>query len=585
MASLPKPVPDQAAPPCEDTQGLRAQIQAIATGLDGAFNQAGNELGETSGIVTIVLGSLQEVAQVFDTGEAAAATDSLVASANRLAHVSKTVGERGELVARIQQVSTALRRNVDDVQRCLRALQIYGMNVKIAASGEPAFVDFADQMGAKLKAADVQAKGFEAKLAELETSLARMQANDARLMRECARVIPKVPDRLIADADALRAHQGGLVKLAGATRELAQSVQSELGAALVAIQVGDRARQRLEHVIAGAGLMDQACAHLADKPDQRAATRSHVLGLLSALAGEIAVEYGRDASALARSLRHLRANAQSVVALQEDGGNEDDSIFLRRIEDGIAEAAEMIAHLQSADEQAAETLEVILATVTDVSTRVHAIRELRIDVRQMAINIGLRCRKVERIGRPVTVIANEIRSHSNHLDTIIVNVNAAETDLVRISDAMHQQAEDHERFGTGDLSHALETIRNCAQTSEMAMATVEQGTESALVFLEQACARLDEALDYAPRIEAAGEALGAARDAGAPPPEGLDHPARALLEAMGRTYTMAGERAVHNAFLLAGMPALGGTSPAPAPGASGEDESFEDFDDFDDGLF
>ncbi|MCJ2183959.1 hypothetical protein MTR62_14825 [Novosphingobium sp. 1949] len=585
---------DLSAPLADATAPLRAQLESTARGLDGAFNQAGEQLGETAQVITFVIEALHEMTRVFDNGEASAAIDSLTASARRLALVSRAVSQRGELMARIQSAVQALRRSIDDVQRCLRALHIYGMNVKIAASGEPAFVDFADQMSGKLKAADSQTKGFEARLADLSESLTRMQRNDQLLLGECAKVIPQVPDRLIGDADALRGYQAGLVRLAGTTRTVAQAIQRELGNALVAIQVGDRARQRLEHVVTGATLLEAQCAAGQDEPAAMAEMRAHTLTLLQALTSEIAAEYQSDAGALLASLERLRRDTEQVSALRgpDDGpGKVDETQFLRRIEDGIAEAATMIERLQSADAQAAETLEVILATVADVSVRVRAIRELRIDVRQMAINIGLRCRKVERIGRPVTVIANEIRSHSDQLDTIILTINRAETDLSEVSETMREQAGDHDSLPGNELTRSLQTIRDCAQNSDMAMSTVEQGTATAVEMLRLTCSRLDEAMEHAPRIAEAAQALTHSADPGAATPQREDHPVRALLTEIGRTYTMVGERRIHDRFLLPGMPPLAGTATA-APAAAGWDAMGDglepgDADDglFDDGLF
>lgn len=574
------------------TDGVRDGLAAITKLLDGHFNRAGQGLGQTVETIDVILASLQEVTQVFGQGEAHMAVTTLTETATRLTSVAASVGERNDEVARIQDVSRSLRRNVAEIQRCLRVLQIYAMNVKIAASGAPDFVEFADQMNGKLSTGSRQAEDFETKLAELDTSIARMQAIDLRLMSECRKVIPHVPNRLTRDAQSLREHQSSLADLAQTTGAHARAIQAELGSALTAIQVGDRTRQRLEHVDTACVLLEAHAPHTNEgsrTSSLTAAQRGHVLALLQAQVRQAGEEYGQEVHALAFSLARLRGSAEALSALQERDGqdNEAGALFLRRMEDAIAEAAEMIAHLHRADIQAEETLGVIVHTVEAVSLRVAEIRNLRIDVRQMAINIGLRCRKTEVIGRPVSVIANEIRSHSDKLDTLIAEINAAEANLIAVSERMRAQATGRDAVANTDLSRALETIRDCAQTTDMAMATVEQGSIGMMELLQQTIVELDAAValehpiaevveDLVPSVVPSGP-----EPVSDPEPETDTAALENLLRNIAETYTMAGERQIHDRFLLPGMaPTSGGTRPTETAG-----EEYDGFDDFDDGLF
>ncbi|MBT0671456.1 hypothetical protein HT136_24090 [Novosphingobium profundi] len=562
------------------SENARTQLHAIACDLDGHFDRAGATLGQTVETIDIILASLQEVAQVFEHGEAASSVATLTRAATRLSQVATSVTERASDIARIGDVSRRLYRHIDEVQRCLRVLDIYAMNVKIAASGATAFVEFADQMSRKLKAGTAETEGFAQTLLTLDQSLSRMQAIDALLLCECRKIIPHVPDRLLRDADALRAHQDALAELAQTTGNLARSIQTELASALSAIQVGDRARQRLEHAVAGCDLM---AVHLSGATLDQPSGRDHAERLLAALVEETALEYRRDATALLSAIGRLGSSAHGLSALQEHGGDttSDDveaddasALFLRRMEDDIAQAAAMIAQLHRADAQAEETLEVIVTTLTEVTQRVAAIRNVRIDVRQMAINIGLRCRKVEIIGRPVSIIANEIRSHSDKLDTLIAAINAAEGELITICEGMRAQSNDGDKIAGNELDRALETIRDCAQTTDMALATVEQGSIGMLDLLEQTASSLGSALERAPEIAEVARNLVPTTPHSMPSDEheGLC----AFLLAMANTYTMADERLIHDRFRLPGMPAIA----APSRGALDDDDDV-----FDDGLF
>jgi hypothetical protein len=465
------------------------------------------------------------------------------------------------------------------VRKALEVLQIYGINVKIAASGADAFVDFAERMKLQLTAGELHINGFDVKLEELEQSLTGMEQCDELLAIECMKVVPHVPQRLIADANELRTHQVRLAELAAETSELARSIQGNVGAVLGAIQIGDIARQRLEHILAGCTLLE---THLAlSDCEAEEVTRHHMMRLFAAQLLDTAEDFRRETEHLVASLRNMGPQASRLLTLQRGSGTADDGqIFLRRLEAGIAEADAMTGQLRRADSQAEETVRIIVGTVDDLAIRAKAVRNLRIDVQQMAINIGLRCRRVELIGRPVTVIANEIRSYSEKLDETIDNISAATDDLNVISLRMRERAaESHARPGD-ELGQSLHAIREGARRTEEAMAAAGDEAGEILGMLRLTTDELEGSLDLGGTIDAIASSLAALAG-----PEGVvsdrpDHPLRLLLTELGRSYTMAREREIHDRFRLPGMDSLAEASGANVDRLDDDDDAL-----FDDALF
>jgi hypothetical protein len=114
-----------------------------------------------------------------------------------------------------------------------------------------------------------------------------------------------VPDRLIRDAGALATHQDGLAAMARTTGEIAASIQAKVATVLGAIQIGDIARQRLEHVLAGCEMLD---AHLEGRAPTTAAEEAachHLLALLHAQLEETAVDFRRETLVLVDSCATL----------------------------------------------------------------------------------------------------------------------------------------------------------------------------------------------------------------------------------------------------------------------------------------
>ena len=560
-------------------------LSQITQGIDARFVTVGKTLAQAVESIDGIVSALREATSTFQSGDGAAAVSNLTTAARRLSSVGDQMQGRAQDMGEIQQASRRLSAHIADVQKSLHVLHIFGLNVKIAASGAETFVDFANTMSGQLSAGEREVGALQTKLDGLAASLRSMEHNDRLLASECQRVVPHVPDRLEADAAALRKHQAMLAELADKNAVLARSIQGSVANVLGAIQVGDIARQRLEHVLEGYADMQATLATAGLSADDEAATRDHLLRLLLAQLTSSAQEFRTETQALVRSLRSMVPEADRLIALSKGGGSEDGQVFLRSLEAGIAEASAMIAQLQLADAQAAETLRIIVDTVDDLSGRAAAMRILRIEVQQMAINIGLKCRRVEAIGRPVAVIANEIRASSDALDQTIKQITAESTGLGAISLRMRQHADAQVGQDSDGLASSLSAIREGAQRTEQAMAVSEKMASGLLGALRSTTDELEESLDLGDALERIEALL--TIELGRDDPLSLegrdDQVVRMVMDRMARSYTMASERVVHDAFLLPGMPRLIADKPqssASHGGPADDDDAL-----FDDALF
>ncbi len=575
-----------ATDPGQDGPGtISALLGQITQGIDARFVKVGNTLAEAVRSIDGIVSALRDATSTFQSGDGATAVTNLTTAARRLSCVGEQTQSRAGEIGEIQLAARRLSSFLDEVQKSLHVLHIFGLNVKIAASGAETFVDFANTMSGQLSAGEVEVSALKDKLDQLRVSLRSMEHNDRLLTTECQRVVPHVPDRLEADAAALRRHQTMLADLAEKTSMLARSIQANVAGVLGAIQVGDIARQRLEHVLQGYLDVHATLAAAGLDAEDEAACRDHLLRLLLAHTASTAQEFRSETRALVTSLRSLVPEADRLIALSKGGGTEDGQVFLRSLEAGIAEANAMITQLRLADVQAAETLRIIVDTVDDLSGRAAAMRILRIEVQQMAINIGLKCRRVEAIGRPVAVIANEIRASSDSLDQTIKQITAEAAALGSVSLRMREHADTHEEQDSDGLARSLSAIREGALRTEQAMAVSKDMANGLLGALHLTTDELEESLDLGEALERIEQLL--VMEIGRDTPLAIegrnDQPAREVMERLARAYTMASERHVHDDFLLPGMARLIGGAIAPAPAAGG----YADDDDalFDDALF
>lgn len=553
---------------------LQDNIQAILASLDDSFDRASVELCHAVGRIERIVSALTEVSSIFDGGVGSEAIGGLRNAANALLGVREVVRQRSDEIATMHGATGQLRASMAEVLRCLKVLDIYGMNVKITASGLVQFMEFSDTMRTKLSQGVMGSQSLDQMLEALTTSLQAMSLNDRMLDLECARVFPQVPETLLGEADKLQAHQTGLGFMARTVSAIAVAIQAELHAAIAAIQIGDRARQRLEHVLKGLKLIDPA------------ADTSVVLTLLAALSEAAAREYARDTDNLSATLERLRAQCQKFGDLDPDGSGEGDTDVLARIAGSVGEARAMLAQLEHADKEGMTTLALILDTVDEVTKRAEAITELRLDVQHMAINISLSCRTAQDVGRPVMVIANEIRTYSNRLDAIADSIHETHRNL---SEPCHRLQARANPSGatTGDLlAQFLATIGDCNTTARQAMQQAEEQAQdlrshlsSAMSALGDAAALVQPMLQVSDALRAAGSQAGKAD----PAPTST---VQAMLDELARTYTMGDEREVHNQALGDRYTKIPTVIPAVIPTApEGMATGGLDDDDEDDGLF
>lgn len=555
---------------------VRTELADIIAALTTHFDTASLALGDAVTTIDQVVTALQEVAGVFDTGEAATAVGNLKEAAENLRTVTAHADTRAHAVAEIRSSSARLRTCAGDILRCIQVLDIYGMNVKINASGAEEFMDFADRMRGKLYAASGEVQSLDKTLALLESSLCEMIRNDALLVDECAKVVPQVPDRLMRDAEALEKHQAGLVRLAQATNDVARAIRTELGLAISAIQIGDRVRQRLEHVMFGCELAENSAGADDEDVARVAALQGHFLPLLGALTRAAAAEFGEDADALVASLHRLKESAVQLTALRGPDGDNSGAGFLELLKCGIAEANGMIAQLSQADRQGAATREQVMATVDDVAAQMAAITELRLEVRNMAINIGLRCRNVGELGRPIAVVANEIRSYSDRLDLIVSTISKAEASLIESSSQISGQGSGGSG-SVGQLSEFVEVIGACDSRTAVSLDLVDRSAGNVQSALDRAIADLEQIAGSAGRFAGMASLLELPEACGAADSEEIRSALQEMSDALFAKYTMSAERDIHRSMLVAmGMDARDSDDDA---------SSSDDEDDFDDGLF
>ncbi|MEN2748348.1 hypothetical protein [Sphingomonas sp. T9W2] len=526
-----------------DAADLKRTLALMAASMDARFVRAGTTLATAIDTIDRIIASIEGVTGALDESVAGIAVTGLKDVAAQLEALPVVQIEREADMARIGTASRVLRDHVMDMRQALRVLHIYGMNIKIAASGEAAFVGFVNDMGQRLAAGEEHLEGFLAKLKELSTSVGSVQQAGRLLAAEAKKILPAVPQRLTRDADALHGHLGDVAAMAREVSEIARTVQGRVATMLGALQVGDSTRQRVEHVVSGLQLLEGLTL-----PEPALAEVTGVVHhLLAAQLEASSVDFDRDAARLVASLKALQPDTNALLTLVEDDAGRNGRPFLAQIDEAVGEIPVITGQLQEADHRSAAMLDLIAETVDELTGRLAHLQRVQFNVQDIATNTRLLCRRHGDLGKAVSVVAGEVDIYAHSLGNAMRGIGAPIRELAEVNAALTAKRGDTVGGDMGTkLAQALGVIREGCQRTEMA---VREGGDDARQLIDL--------------LTTTGDEIGAELELGATMrqsaivlavstlPQDLSEDALAtlgtLLPQIAALYTMAQERDIHAA--------------------------------------
>ncbi|MEE2915791.1 MAG: hypothetical protein VYB32_01830, partial [Pseudomonadota bacterium] len=225
------------------------QLQAGMTGLEACFRDVGEALAAAIGTIDRMAGGLEDIRHSLSPETAGAAVERLHGVAHRLNTLPSQQRRRAVEVETLTGRTRELRRLLEEIGTILDLLGIYGVNIKIASSGEQAFFDFVTGMDEKLDTGRREVKHITRELDQFGRVVNDVRAADRLLSEESARTGTGVPAELTDNANALQNHVGAVMRTTEQVAGIVRTVQGEVARILGAIQIGDSVRQRAEHCV------------------------------------------------------------------------------------------------------------------------------------------------------------------------------------------------------------------------------------------------------------------------------------------------------------------------------------------------
>jgi hypothetical protein len=536
------------------------RLDAASRAIDGHFLALGGVLAQAVDGLGKLVASLDQMKTAIDGGLVAAITAELQAATRDLLALPGRHAERTETIRRLAASAERLAMGVDDMRLNLAYLRVFAINIKITAGGIAAagkeFAVFAQEIGEGIELGRTRLDTFDADLAALRAGFTATARHEQVLAAQCASLFPAVPDGLIASARSMVEHHQRVGQVAGEVAGLVRNVQKKVGQALGALQIGDITRQRIEHASEALELLGEV-EHLT--PGQRERMAGFIHRLLTAQLQATAEEFDRDVGRIGAAMGGIAGDAAEILRLRDlafgretdDGGG-----FLRQLEGRVDQALTVVSDLTEADRRALQMGATVSAASASLGEQIVALQTVKADVQHMALNTALKCSRIGDAGKPLAVIAVELRLHAGHMETsaqaALEALDGLSQDAGRLAQADGDSGGGFSESVSLALSDVAQRLRTVGDQVEADLASLASDGAAVVEGLRRASASMDFRHEIGAVVDDAAQALAEGVGQAAAITADIEGPLGELLARIAKRYTMAQEREVH-ASLTAGL--------------------------------
>jgi hypothetical protein len=554
------------------TGSLAGRLESVAASLGGVFAQSEQVCLSTGESLGTTLESFGKLAEIFTALPAALNSEEFRGAVSRLSNLAGKIGDIGArltderaALGHLTELSHKITAPVERLRTDIRTISALTINAKVEARsiddvGDDlnSFIEELSRLAASAQATIEDYWNEHARLVELLQSSCRAQAtfessHQAKLFA-AARELKETLAMISARCE-------GACNSAGEISQRSNKIGQEIGAVVMALQVGDSTRQRIEHADASIGeiaalMQSDALAEEASRhEDADAMTTSVACRLVSAQIAHALHEFEVEMGRIVGSLGHLSKQARDMVAFGAKvyGGSDQDKdeSFIGTLKSRLAISGALIQDASVARASVDRVLTAATDTLTSLQQRVRIVSGIVVDMTLIGMNGILKSVRVGNQGKGLSVIAQELRSYANH---VIEGVE-------RLKPALQQVIVSAEDFEASRLSRGQDSMAELERQMADALAEIQlSGTQmsDALKTLSQEGKRASGALDRsatdlgrnddlrATLSNAAADLDDLAQDIDE---DGLALPCGGLVPGFSRRYTMAAERQIHAAAL------------------------------------
>lgn len=551
-------------------------LMRVGTQCDRMCYEAGERLGQAIPTLSRLTESFGEIVSSLTGEEALTSVRELQDVTRTMAHLGEVFVKERDLLARLVSENRPLTAGTERVAEHVEYLSALVTNVKIEVGSiredEDRLESFATNLADLIDKARVTIQDFQANHEGLLKKLHLAVHAQSAFVQMNAGKFETAAGQIGASLETVSARRAEVAHAAELIMSLTRGIGGSIGRCVVALQVGDNTRQRLEHTASGF-LLAQELARGEDKNqlfvgDAREPNMRSVAARVYALQAEqirlSSTEFSDELHRIKTSIAAIRSDQADLIERSELLGSARDCAgsFLDDLRSNLAAAGTLMAECSASRENTDRTVREVLDTATELQAVASTIATLARDMTIIGTNAVVTSYRLGTKGLPLGVISQHLRDYAVEVVEALRIVPPALSAVLAVAQDLSQtrgEAGDMSQLGvrTHDVLACFEST--AARVDHMRHTLVEDirrvddllhGEVIRTDTLNAATSDLREAAELCSKL---ADTTGAGEDAVIP--EGLHGLMRAW-------YTMDSERLVHTSVL--GGPALEAPSSAPA---------------------
>lgn len=567
------------SPAAGDTAALRAIGVALATPreqIESTFVTVGARLTEGAAM-------LNRITKVFEALPAQLQSPELAEASLRLADVGKQAQTISALfateqadLARLVEVVGAAEHPISELRRTVKMMGIVAINARVVAASVVGDGDdfdvFTTDIAKLSEGASTTIQQFTAAYRQLTDEVGQAARQRSQFENAHADTLSTLAADMETALAELARQRAISVDGSAETGRVSRQIVGRIASAVMALQVGDATRQRIEHVETGiAALADMLDGGNLQENDRQTAV-ALAGGLQIAQLSAATEAFEGDVAEAGDALRDLAADARAITDQSRaiyGHGDEAGASSLAALSKAVRHAALVLRDCEAERTKLEQVASAVLGTVGVLLSHVEAVQEIEANMRLVSLNAAVKCAQLGPRGAALNVIARQLRELTGE------TVEAAEASMAGLREAAGL-AQSFGAAANGDAAGrvgqleqeataALVLLQGVDRTLADALATLNRDGPSVIALLGTAAetfvsqASISETMRDL-EMQLAGECPPSAATA--------QTPAIADLLAAHRVrYTMDAERKIHEKMF--------GADAAPPPPALEETEEVD----------
>jgi len=544
------------------------QISATFSKCESTCLDVGMRLGDAIPGLIAVSEVFETLSQSLESDNFRAANEDLQSVASDISAIGEALTGESEGFVSLVRLNKKISARIESVASNIRTIMALVFNVKIEAASLTAasdnnMMDFAQ--GLQILAVNAQhaidqyqlthSKLYELLKATASSQLSFQNSHQQRLISSALEIS--------ASLQVILQHRHEIALASADIKVQSQQIGLHIGQGVVALQVGDSTRQRIEHVhralcLAADLLNSTASVSIDDRYDKNEAEiiAYAISKLQSAQLNAALTDFDLEMDKIATLLGQLAHDSESLAlrgsTLSGGDQNGKDS-FLEKLEKKLEAVNGLVQESYDARIVVDQAATAVRASISNMDTQTARLSEIVVDMTMLGMNAVLKSTRLGQSGKGLNVIALELRNYALQVVSGIKELKPAIDEVMKIvrqfSDAGQTQKAEQMMQIKDRMASAIETFRSSGKNMLEASTKLEKEADDAGKMLHQAVAQLEsrhEIRETLLRAVSSIDEFVATIDSGDRPNE---RSVAYIDDMLFETYTMECEREVHDAII------------------------------------